>query len=329
MLITSGRSARRLALAVAALTAASVLAGCGSSEDEGGGGGGDGSATDLDAALEAGGKHHLLELDPQRRGAGRGVRGGVPQRRRRARQRRHQHRGVHEAAERDQGGLGRARRRADRVLRACPQFALADSLVDLSQYGFDELEDDYSASTWGSVNVDGKLVGLPQDSGPMALFYNKAVFDQYGIAVPTTWDEYVDAATPAARGRPDEVHHLRHRRRRLHHEHDLAGRRPPVRHRRHRRHDRPRRRGHAEVDRRLEPARRGATCSRPLPAGATSGSRASATASIATLVDRRLDARRARVERRGRRGRLARRPDADVRRHRRRPPRTAAAASRS
>ncbi|WP_127792627.1 sugar ABC transporter substrate-binding protein [Agromyces sp. LHK192] len=77
---------------------------------------------------------------------------------------------------------------------AIPQFALSDSLVDLSEYGLDELEDDYSASTWGAVNVGGKLVGLPQDSGPMALFYNKTVFDQYGIAVPTTWDEYVEAA---------------------------------------------------------------------------------------------------------------------------------------
>jgi multiple sugar transport system substrate-binding protein len=77
---------------------------------------------------------------------------------------------------------------------AIPQFALSDALVDLSQYGLDELEDDYSASTWGSVNVDGKLVGLPQDSGPMALFYNKSVFDQYGIAVPATWDEYIEAA---------------------------------------------------------------------------------------------------------------------------------------
>lgn len=77
---------------------------------------------------------------------------------------------------------------------AMPQFALSDSLLDLSQYGLDELEDQYSASTWGSVNIDGKLVGLPQDSGPMALFYNKAVFDQYGIAVPTTWDEYLAAA---------------------------------------------------------------------------------------------------------------------------------------
>lgn len=77
---------------------------------------------------------------------------------------------------------------------AVPQFALSDALVDLSQYGLDDLEDQYSASTWGAVNVDGKLVGLPQDSGPMALFYNKAVFDQYGIAVPATWDEYVAAA---------------------------------------------------------------------------------------------------------------------------------------
>ncbi|MGW9182437.1 ABC transporter substrate-binding protein [Agromyces sp. NPDC055661] len=77
---------------------------------------------------------------------------------------------------------------------ALPQFALSDALVDLGDYGLGDLEDQYSASTWGAVNVDGKLVGLPQDSGPMALFYNKAVFDQYGIAVPTTWDEYVEAA---------------------------------------------------------------------------------------------------------------------------------------
>ncbi|GAA2041374.1 sugar ABC transporter substrate-binding protein [Agromyces tropicus] len=77
---------------------------------------------------------------------------------------------------------------------AIPQFALSDALVDLSQYGLDGLEDQYSASTWGAVNVDGELVGLPQDSGPMALFYNATVFDEYGIDVPATWDDYVQAA---------------------------------------------------------------------------------------------------------------------------------------
>jgi multiple sugar transport system substrate-binding protein len=77
---------------------------------------------------------------------------------------------------------------------ALPQFALSESLLDLSSYGFDSLEKDFAKSTWSSVSIDGKVYGLPQDSGPMALFYNKAVFDQYGIAVPTTWDEYVAAA---------------------------------------------------------------------------------------------------------------------------------------
>jgi multiple sugar transport system substrate-binding protein len=43
------------------------------------------------------------------------------------------------------------------------------------------------------VHAGNGIYGLPMDSGPMALFYNKAVFDQYNIPVPTTWDEYVAA----------------------------------------------------------------------------------------------------------------------------------------
>ncbi|RSM88684.1 sugar ABC transporter substrate-binding protein [Kibdelosporangium aridum] len=78
--------------------------------------------------------------------------------------------------------------------QALPQFALTDSLVNLDQYGFGAFEKDYTASTWASVKVGNGLYGLPQDSGPMALFYNKEVFDKYSIAVPKTWDEYIAAA---------------------------------------------------------------------------------------------------------------------------------------
>ncbi|HEU5470682.1 MAG TPA: sugar ABC transporter substrate-binding protein [Actinophytocola sp.] len=78
--------------------------------------------------------------------------------------------------------------------KAMPQFALTDALVDLNQYGFGAFEKDYTASTWASSKVGDGLYGLPQDSGPMALFYNKKVFDQYGITVPKTWDEYLAAA---------------------------------------------------------------------------------------------------------------------------------------
>ncbi|MEJ1091424.1 sugar ABC transporter substrate-binding protein [Microbacterium istanbulense] len=77
---------------------------------------------------------------------------------------------------------------------AFPQFALTDAFVDLSAYGFGELEEDYTASTWSSVTAGDAIYGLPQDSGPMALFYNQEVFDAAGVEVPTTWDEYYEAA---------------------------------------------------------------------------------------------------------------------------------------
>lgn len=77
---------------------------------------------------------------------------------------------------------------------AISQFALTKSLFDLNQYGFGSFQSDYSTGPWGSVNQNGQLVGLPQDSGPMAMFYNKEVFDTYKLDLPKTWDDYVAVA---------------------------------------------------------------------------------------------------------------------------------------
>jgi multiple sugar transport system substrate-binding protein len=78
---------------------------------------------------------------------------------------------------------------------ALPQFALQGALADLSSDGLGSAQSQFSTAVWDSVNVDGKLVGLPQDTGPMALFYNKTIFDKYGLTVPTTWAQYAaDAA---------------------------------------------------------------------------------------------------------------------------------------
>ncbi|PZE23724.1 MULTISPECIES: sugar ABC transporter substrate-binding protein [unclassified Curtobacterium] len=87
---------------------------------------------------------------------------------------------------------------------AVPQFALSNSLADLTSYGFGSLKGKYSASTWDSVAMNGKIYGLPQDSGPMALFYNKRIFDQYGLAVPKTWSEYVADAKKLHAANPSE-----------------------------------------------------------------------------------------------------------------------------
>src|SRR5690606_29292926 len=87
--------------------------------------------------------------------------------------------------------------------QSIPQFQLPGQLVDLTQYGFDELESLYTPSTWGAVSQNGGIWGLPQDSGPMAFFYNQEVFDDVGVEVPTTWDEYIEVARAVKEDDPD------------------------------------------------------------------------------------------------------------------------------
>lgn len=81
-----------------------------------------------------------------------------------------------------------------------PSFIASDGLADMAQYGANDAKPYFVPWTWGQVSPDGKAVyGIPQDSGPMALNYNKKIFDQYGLTVPTTWDEYAQDAEKLAK----------------------------------------------------------------------------------------------------------------------------------
>ncbi|WP_156888152.1 ABC transporter substrate-binding protein [Microbacterium indicum] len=87
---------------------------------------------------------------------------------------------------------------------ALPQYAIGDSLADLSEFGADDLADTYATGPWSSVTYGGDGVyGLPLDSGPMALFYNQSVFDEYDLEVPTTWQEFLDTARKLHEANPD------------------------------------------------------------------------------------------------------------------------------
>lgn len=76
------------------------------------------------------------------------------------------------------------------------QFAVAGSLVDLSKYGADKLADEFAQGPWRKLQYEGKPYGLPIDSGPMAFFYNDAVFKKAGVdgSAIKTWDDYYEAA---------------------------------------------------------------------------------------------------------------------------------------
>jgi len=79
--------------------------------------------------------------------------------------------------------------------QAIPTFTITDSLLDLRPYGASALKDTFVDWTWGQVSgSNGEVWAIPQDTGPMGMLYRQDIFDQYGIQVPKTWDEFAAAA---------------------------------------------------------------------------------------------------------------------------------------
>lgn len=87
---------------------------------------------------------------------------------------------------------------------AMPQFALEGSLANLNDLGLGGLKSDFSTAAWNGVLFNGAVEELPQDIGPMALFYNKTIFDKYHLPVPTTWAQYADDAKKLHSADPKE-----------------------------------------------------------------------------------------------------------------------------
>jgi multiple sugar transport system substrate-binding protein len=75
-----------------------------------------------------------------------------------------------------------------------PTFETTGGLLDLSQYGAGSVKDQYQPWTWSQVVQGSAIYAIPQDTGPMTMFYRADIFKKYNIAVPTTWAEYEAAA---------------------------------------------------------------------------------------------------------------------------------------
>jgi multiple sugar transport system substrate-binding protein len=76
-------------------------------------------------------------------------------------------------------------------------FRLQDGLRDIGGCpGVADAKASFEDWTWSQASFGGgnNVFAVPQDAGPLALFYRKDLFDKYGIAVPKTWDEYYEAA---------------------------------------------------------------------------------------------------------------------------------------
>ncbi|ASK66480.1 ABC transporter substrate-binding protein [Brachybacterium avium] len=73
---------------------------------------------------------------------------------------------------------------------------VAGDLMDVTDYA-DEYTGNYAEGPMAQMTVGGAVVGLPQDTGPLIYMYDTAAFDELGIEVPTTWDEFYEAAKTA------------------------------------------------------------------------------------------------------------------------------------
>lgn len=84
-----------------------------------------------------------------------------------------------------------------------PTLVAADALADLSGTLDDEVESHFAEGVWNSVTLGTDAVyAVPQDSGPMQFYYRADIFDELGLEVPTTWDEYADVAAAVREADP-------------------------------------------------------------------------------------------------------------------------------
>jgi multiple sugar transport system substrate-binding protein len=74
-----------------------------------------------------------------------------------------------------------------------PQFTLTGKLVNLSEHGAEALADQYSQGVWEDVSGADGVYAIPKDGGPVGLLYRADIYEQYGIEVPTTWEEFAQA----------------------------------------------------------------------------------------------------------------------------------------
>ncbi|PLS25349.1 sugar ABC transporter substrate-binding protein [Bifidobacterium imperatoris] len=72
-------------------------------------------------------------------------------------------------------------------------LAIDGNVYDIGQY-VGSHEKEFTKSSWKTVAMNNTVYGVPQDSSPIALIYRKDLFEKYGVAIPKTWDEYIDAA---------------------------------------------------------------------------------------------------------------------------------------
>jgi multiple sugar transport system substrate-binding protein len=78
--------------------------------------------------------------------------------------------------------------------QALPTLVSNDVLADISDHVGDAAGE-FAPGLWEQVTLGTDAVyAVPQDSGPMMFYYRADIFEELGLEVPTTWDEFAETA---------------------------------------------------------------------------------------------------------------------------------------
>ncbi|TMD66655.1 MAG: sugar ABC transporter substrate-binding protein [Chloroflexi bacterium] len=92
---------------------------------------------------------------------------------------------------------------AEVEFQALPTFETTGGLLDLAPYGAASVKDQFVPYTWSQVLLGNSILAIPQDTGPMGLWYRQDIFQKYNIPVPTTWAQFADDAAKLHAANPN------------------------------------------------------------------------------------------------------------------------------
>lgn len=85
-----------------------------------------------------------------------------------------------------------------------PTFETTGGLLDIAPYGAASVKNDFPAWMWTQVSLGSSIYAIPQDSGPMSMFYRADIFQKYHLPIPATWAQFADDAAKLHAADPNE-----------------------------------------------------------------------------------------------------------------------------
>ncbi len=83
-----------------------------------------------------------------------------------------------------------------------PNYVINGRVQDITDY-VSGVEEKFTEASWAQAMVEGRVYGVPQGIGPSGMMYRTDIFEEHGVDVPETWDDFIEAGKALKEADPD------------------------------------------------------------------------------------------------------------------------------